>query len=175
MASTPIYGLRYQELGDPPDGPALGKNLAEDVEDVVNGIDQRLQTTETDVAALQSATAHIIDSGWTDLATFSTHWTTPIKARLKDGVCYMIANIGKTGTAQTVGAEVTIVSSLPENIRPAYDLYTIGNMFLNGTNNQRGTFMVKIASAGTITTFITNESGSLSNTGVLRFTVAYPV
>ena len=175
MASTPIYGLRYQELGDPPDGPALGKNLAEDVESVVNGIDERLQTTEADVTALQSATGHLIDSGWVDLETFSTHWTTPIKVRLKDGICYMIGNVGKTGTASTVGAEVTIVSSMPENIRPAYDLYTIGNMFLNGTDNQRGTFMVKIASAGTITTFITNESGSLSNTGVLRFTVAYPV
>lgn len=175
MASTPIYGLRYQELGDPPDGPALGKNLAEDVESVVNGIDERLQTTESDVAALQSATGHLIDSGWVDLETFSTHWTTPIKVRLKDGICYMIGNVGKTGTSSTVGAEVTIVSSMPENIRPAHDLYTIGNMFLNGTNNQRGTFMVKIASAGTITTFITNESGSLANTGVLRFTVAYPV
>src|SRR5690606_37289098 len=136
---------------------------------------QRLQTTETDVAALQSATAHIIDSGWTDLATFSTHWTTPIKARLKDGVCYMIANIGKTSTAQTVGAEVTIVSSLPENIRPAYDLYTVGNMFLNGTNNQRGTFMVKIAGAGIISTLMTDECGSLSNTGVSGLTVAIPV
>src|SRR5690606_25887428 len=142
---------------------------------VVNGIDQRLQTTETDVAALQSATAHIIDSGWTDLATFSTHWTTPIKARLKDGVCDMIANIGKTGTAQTVGAEETIVSSLLDNIGPAYVLYTIGNMFLHGVNYQRSTFMVRIASACTITAFISTESGSLSYTGVSRFTVAYHV
>lgn len=29
---TPTYGLRYAELADPPDGAALGKNLADDVE-----------------------------------------------------------------------------------------------------------------------------------------------
>jgi hypothetical protein len=32
MGTTGTYGLRYQELGDAPDGPNLGKNLAEDVE-----------------------------------------------------------------------------------------------------------------------------------------------
>jgi hypothetical protein len=32
MGTTPTYGLRYEDLGDPPDGAALGQHLAEDVE-----------------------------------------------------------------------------------------------------------------------------------------------
>jgi hypothetical protein len=48
--TTTKYGLRYQLPADPPDGAALGKNLAEDVEAVLNGwfvplVDQRTAAT----------------------------------------------------------------------------------------------------------------------------------
>lgn len=37
--ATPVYGLRYQELGDAPDGPSLGEDLATDVETELIRID----------------------------------------------------------------------------------------------------------------------------------------
>ncbi len=37
--TTPIYGLRFQELGDAPDGPGLGEDLALDVEAELTRID----------------------------------------------------------------------------------------------------------------------------------------
>lgn len=47
---TPIYGLRYRELGDTPDIPAGTKNLADDTEAVLDGLDDRLDTLEAKVA-----------------------------------------------------------------------------------------------------------------------------
>lgn len=52
---TPTYGLRYPELVDPPDGAALGKNLADDVEAELVRVDASLAdaqaTAAGDVAA----------------------------------------------------------------------------------------------------------------------------
>lgn len=39
--STAVYALRWQDLLDPPDGPNLGKHLAEDVEDELIRIDAK--------------------------------------------------------------------------------------------------------------------------------------
>ncbi|MEU3452191.1 hypothetical protein ABZ671_00910 [Micromonospora sp. NPDC006766] len=39
MGTTPTYGLRYQDVTDPPNGPLLGRNLAEDVEAQIKRID----------------------------------------------------------------------------------------------------------------------------------------
>lgn len=39
MGNTPVYGWPYHELTDPPDGAALGKNLAEAIEASVSRID----------------------------------------------------------------------------------------------------------------------------------------
>lgn len=40
--TTPIYGFPYQELGDPPHGPNLGKQLAEEVEVELQRVDARI-------------------------------------------------------------------------------------------------------------------------------------
>lgn len=39
MPTTPVYALRYQALTDPPNGAALGENLATDIEDELARID----------------------------------------------------------------------------------------------------------------------------------------
>lgn len=39
MPTTPTYALRYQGLADPPHGPNLGQNLAEDVEAQIARLD----------------------------------------------------------------------------------------------------------------------------------------
>jgi len=45
--TTPIYGWPYQEATDPPDGAAVGKDLAEAVEATVDSLDDRLDTAES--------------------------------------------------------------------------------------------------------------------------------
>jgi hypothetical protein len=51
---TPVYGLRYQELSDPPDGADLGENLALDVESELVRIEQRITTNQNDIADAQA-------------------------------------------------------------------------------------------------------------------------
>lgn len=41
---TPVYGWRFQTLGDRPHGPNLGEDLARDVEATVAGLDSDLQS-----------------------------------------------------------------------------------------------------------------------------------
>lgn len=73
MATTPIYGLRYQTLADAPDGAALGKNLAEDVE-------SELQRIDNEVNALQPTTAwatylpNVFGAGSGTFTTRSGRW-----------------------------------------------------------------------------------------------------
>jgi hypothetical protein len=50
MGATGVYGLRYPEVGDPPNGPDQIKNLAEDTEDEFVRID-------ADIAAAEAVTA----------------------------------------------------------------------------------------------------------------------
>ena len=59
MPTTPTYGLRYHDLNEPPDGAALGKNLAEDVEAELIRIDN-------DLASLLPVT------GW---ASYTPNWS----------------------------------------------------------------------------------------------------
>lgn len=68
MATTPIYGLRYQELSDTPDGAALGQNLAEDIEAQLQRIDAILATLAP-VTAWATYTPTVSGGG---TATFST-------------------------------------------------------------------------------------------------------
>ncbi|GAB3812065.1 hypothetical protein [Kribbella italica] len=57
--STPIYGFRWQELGDAPDGPDLGKNGFEDVEAEVARIDGELDTAQADIVSLKTAACQL--------------------------------------------------------------------------------------------------------------------
>lgn len=59
MGTTQTYGLRYQELTDPPDGAAVGQDLAEDVE-------TELVRVDADLATLLPVTS------W---ATYTPNWT----------------------------------------------------------------------------------------------------
>jgi hypothetical protein len=53
--TTTRYSWPYQEATDPPDGPALGQDLAEAVETTVGAIDDRLDDAEDDIDLLQAA------------------------------------------------------------------------------------------------------------------------
>lgn len=68
MPSTPTYGLRYQDLSEPPDGASLGKNLAEDVEAELLRIDNDLSALKP-VTSWASYTPNWSGAG---SATFST-------------------------------------------------------------------------------------------------------
>lgn len=62
--TTPTYGLRYPELVDPPDGAALGKNLADDVEAELARIDNAHATdTAAADARLDQLEAQIVKAG----------------------------------------------------------------------------------------------------------------
>lgn len=64
MASTPVYGFRYQLLGDAPDGPDLGQNLALDVE-------AKFVSVDAAVAAINNL-APVVASSTTNDSTSST-------------------------------------------------------------------------------------------------------
>lgn len=51
---TPIYGLRFQELNDPPNGAKLGRELAFDVEDELSRIDGDVSTNTSAISSLDS-------------------------------------------------------------------------------------------------------------------------
>lgn len=59
MAITPVYGLRYQQLGDAPDGAGLGENLATDVEAEL----ERIDGAKFDAAKVQRGTILFGGSG----------------------------------------------------------------------------------------------------------------
>lgn len=171
--TTPIYGLRYLELGDPPDIPKVGKDLGTDVETELDRIDTALSAAETDIAVLELVAAHLGDTGWTTVATASA-WSGNLNARKKDGIAYLSGPVTKVGTLSTAGATSTIVTALTASLQPTLQIECLGNVFLNGTSNQRGTFVIRVTTGGAVQVFVTTESGSLPDTGQLRFSVAYP-
>lgn len=56
MATTPVFGWRYQTLADPPNGATLGEHLALDAEATVNG-------QASSIATLQNGRARLIARG----------------------------------------------------------------------------------------------------------------
>lgn len=54
MANTPIYGFPYQGVGDPPDGPSLGEDLA-------NAVEAKFSSVDAAVAAINGLT-HVVGS-----------------------------------------------------------------------------------------------------------------
>jgi hypothetical protein len=57
MPVTPIYGLPYSALTDPPNGAAQQQDLAEAVETELSTVNGRVDTTNSDVAALDTRVA----------------------------------------------------------------------------------------------------------------------
>lgn len=53
-AITPVYGWPYQSLPDPPDGAALGQNLALAVEATVSGINGTVNTQNARITTLEA-------------------------------------------------------------------------------------------------------------------------
>jgi hypothetical protein len=110
MATTPIYALRYQALGDAPDGPDLGAELAADVEAqlvLLNAkpiIDGAACTTQVDLTGTEvditGATKTIV--------------TTKTNARfIAIATFYMSAITGGTGVA-TGKLNVDTVNQAPQ-------------------------------------------------------------
>lgn len=63
-STTPVFGWRYPDPPDVPDGATQMKNLALDVEGTVNGIGGRTTTLETNAAKLdQSIYQAVIQTG----------------------------------------------------------------------------------------------------------------
>lgn len=73
MATTPIYGLRYQELSDTPDGAALGQNLAEDIEAQLQRIDNILATLAP-VTSWATYTPNVVNGGSAAFSTRAGRW-----------------------------------------------------------------------------------------------------
>lgn len=100
MATTPVYGLRYLQLGDPPDIPALGQNLSEDVEAQISRLDDAIAVG---LAGLSTAT------DWADYvpavqnvgsATFSTQsgWWRRTWTKTVIYTAYFVVSANGTGT-----------------------------------------------------------------------------
>lgn len=53
--TTTRYGFPYQESDDPPDGAALGQNLAEAVETEIGVVDDRVTVLETHAGTVDSS------------------------------------------------------------------------------------------------------------------------
>lgn len=70
MAQTSIYGLPYQTLTDPPNGPNLGQQLAQAVETQLQRIDNDVTALETPTLVVLRATIGqtIPNAAWTALA-----------------------------------------------------------------------------------------------------------
>lgn len=115
--ATPTYGLRYQNLGDPPHGPNLGQNLAEDVE-------AALAAAEATAAAATAALAAALDAAEAALAasiagiggtwtTYNPSWSTsgtqPVigNGSLK-GIWCRIGNLVHARISLILGSSTTV-------------------------------------------------------------------
>lgn len=89
MGTTPTYGLRYQELTDPPHGPDLGKNLATDVEAQIARLDAlRFRATQT----LATTTASVTFSVPSNVRRLVVSWTVRATAAAVLGNLWMRVN-----------------------------------------------------------------------------------
>lgn len=66
-ATTPVYGFPYQELGDTPNGAALGQDLAEAIEDEITRVD-------ADIAKINNLTSVRADDPTDDAAYSGATW-----------------------------------------------------------------------------------------------------
>jgi len=69
--STPVYNLPYQTAGDPPNGPSLGQDLAEAVEEQLVRIDTTVQPVDAYQAANDTTTSTSYFAGTTHGTAFT--------------------------------------------------------------------------------------------------------
>jgi hypothetical protein len=105
VATTPIYGLRYQGSNDAPDGPMLGENLALDVEDELARIDAA-------ITALTATTSLSLSNGWT-----AGGFGAP--TAVKFGRHVVLTGSITPGTT----SNGTVVATIPSGYRPQTELY----------------------------------------------------
>lgn len=113
-ASTPTYGLRYLELSDPPDIPALGEDLATDVEAELTRVDGELADHEARVVALEGVLVQsgrvVVEAVGTDTEaatfTFPVPFSAPPNVTMTTNLRDWYANNGSDPT--TTGAEARV-------------------------------------------------------------------
>ncbi|MEV0725997.1 hypothetical protein AB0I37_24865 [Micromonospora purpureochromogenes] len=106
MATTSIYGLPYQGLTDPPDGPNLSQQLAEGVEAVL--VDRRPMRNSGALSSLYTLTASFTDLSGTSMtfnvptssAIYLAHWSADCQLTTAGNVTAVIQLL-VDGTAQS--------------------------------------------------------------------------
>lgn len=106
--TTPTYGLRYAELVDPPDGAALGKNLADDVEAELERIDTAAADLDSRVGELEGAWS---DYGGTVGGVTVGDATLTTRSQESNGTVRVRASI--TGGSTSSGGVSQVTFSLP--------------------------------------------------------------
>ena len=114
------------------------------------------------------------DTGWTELAV-GADWnpTTPIEWRRMNTTVFVDAHTGKNATSITAPGS-SVIATLPVGARPTRDRFEVAYTFLNGTANVRF-FPVWIRTNGTITIYVTNETGTLGGTASVRCSFSFPL
>lgn len=101
--TTPVYALRFQEVGDAPNGPALGEDLATDVEAEIIRLDALIAALTARPLMGQALCTTQLDLTTSDVdvpgATVTIVTTKPNAKYRVDGSFYMSAVTGGTGVA----------------------------------------------------------------------------
>lgn len=97
--TTAIYGWPYQEATDPPDGAAVGQDLAEAIEATVDGLDDRIDAYDTAAADMSVSMSTTPIQPLVSAASTDT-LVTSVSHAFKDGFAY---EISYTFTIQMAG------------------------------------------------------------------------
>jgi len=118
-ADTTRYSFPYQQIGDAPDGPALGQDLAQTVETALGVVDDAVTALDTRIDALEAtaviAAVEAKDGALTNGTTTSTAFTNTLTTSLIRGVTFTAPPSGKvtvtvsTGGFNSTAAQYTLV------------------------------------------------------------------
>jgi hypothetical protein len=152
--TTAIYGWPYQEATDPPDGASLGQDLAEAIEATVDSIDDRVDTAETDITALETANTPVSVSGATVGSAATNFAVNDAVARTTHGgkIVYIRLDINSNNAITATAGNIadTTIFTVASAYRPTE--FTNANFSANpGTGeaqlNADGTVVIRTADA----------------------------
>ncbi len=96
---TTRYSFPYQSVGDPPDGPSLGQDLAEAVEAALGAVDDVAATVTADLATKEP----LLDEMFASLSSYVTGAVTPLSSTANaDTLITSLAYTFKTGYAYEI-------------------------------------------------------------------------